>query len=246
MNGYMISNETLLHRPMINLGWMDDGMSLRGMSEGAPLPTWVTDTGSSPQDMQDHVDTFHANVARLQKETVARGGFYWQMIQGSGPEIRPVVDQQPSTCHKPAARNVTSAQCKATLRTWCVRDPVPWQQAHLYLVCPASHRHGKPQNNGMANPDTAEQATAEFLLTRPAFAWIGYGWNGCSSASNPGFQPRPTQWDADYGGAPAAACTETGRDTGIFERSYPRATVTWDCNTHRGAIRRKVEELAIE
>ena len=170
----MISNETLLHRPPINLGWMDDGMSLGGMSEGAPEPTWVHDTGSSPQDMQDHLDAFRANVARLQKETVARGGFYWQMIQGKGPEIRPIADQQPSTCHKPPARNVSTEQCKSKLRQWCTPDPAPWQQAHLYLVCPASHHGGKSQNNGMADPDTAEQATAEFLLTRPAYAWIGY------------------------------------------------------------------------
>ena len=111
---------------------------------------------------------------RLQKETVARGGFYWQMIQGKGPEIRPIADQQPSTCHKPPARNVSTEQCKSKLRKWCTPDPAPWQQAHLYLVCPASHHGGKSQNNGMADPDTAEQATAEFLLTRPTYAWIGY------------------------------------------------------------------------
>ena len=39
----------------------------------------------------------------------------------------------------------------------------------------------------------------------------------------------------DYG-QPAEACAETGADTGVFKREYPKASVTWDCNTHRGSI----------
>ena len=34
---YMISNETLYHKPLqIGLGWLDDSMTLQGMTEGAP------------------------------------------------------------------------------------------------------------------------------------------------------------------------------------------------------------------
>ena len=72
----MISNETLLHQPqMINLGWLDDGMGLDGMSEASP--GWVEDTGSTAEEMQDHVDAFHANIGKLQKQVVKHGGFYW-------------------------------------------------------------------------------------------------------------------------------------------------------------------------
>ena len=39
----------------------------------------------------------------------------------------------------------------------------------------------------------------------------------------------PTEWDGDYGGKASAPCTETGRDTGVFVRDYPKATVQWDC-----------------
>ena len=76
----MINNETLLHKPMpINLGWLDDEIALQGMSEGAPYPTWVADTGSTAEEMQDHVDAFRRNIAKLQKATVRHGGFYWQV-----------------------------------------------------------------------------------------------------------------------------------------------------------------------
>lgn len=52
VNEYMISAETILHKPIgIGLGYLDDSMTLQGMTEGAPYPTWVEDTGSSPQDM---------------------------------------------------------------------------------------------------------------------------------------------------------------------------------------------------
>lgn len=91
----MISKETLLHEPVqIGLGWLDDSMTLQGMTEGAPYPTWVEDTGSSPQDMQDHVDAYRTNIARLQLKLGAMGGFYWQMIQGRGPGVRCVAPHE--------------------------------------------------------------------------------------------------------------------------------------------------------
>ena len=86
----------------------------------------------------------------------------------------------------------------------------------------------------MADPAIAEQATAEFLLTRGPYAWIGYGWLGCT-----GERPRPEQWDADYGGEPESPCQETGPDTGVFVRHYPKATVQWDCNAGKGVIHTK-------
>lgn len=227
VNEYMISNQTLLHKPQaINLGWMDDGMQIGGMTEGAPIPTWMVDTGTTPQEMEDHIDAFKNNVGRLQQATVANGGFYWQMIQGDGPNIRPVQDYGPSTCHSPKPRNVSVEQCVSTLREWCTSSPPQWDVAHLYLVCPKE----------MEDPDIALQATAEFLLTRGPYAWIGYGWNGCNFERYPnGTRPRPKIWDYDFGEA-SSACTERKGNSGIFEREYPSATISWNCNTHAGAI----------
>lgn len=236
INEYMISESTLLHKPhAINLGWLDDGITVQGMSEGAPLPTWVEDTGSSPQDMQDHVDHFRANIGRLQREVVNKGGFYWQMIRGQGPMVRNVPNFN-SNCHQPPPRNVTAAQCAATLRQWCTPKPEAWRLAHNYLVCP----------EGMIDLDLARDATAEFLLTRGDFAWIGYGWSGCTPEptnrtthkpfNSTWLRPRPALWDEDFGGAPSGPCEETEEGSEVFVRHYQRADVKWTCATGEGEI----------
>ena len=189
--------------------------------------------------MQDHVDAFHANIGKLQRKVVEMGGFYWQMIQGFGPQVAPVTNAQHQHCHKPRPRNVTTSQCKETLRTWCsnsTSNPAT-RVAHLYFQCPLA----------MQQSEVAESATAEFLLTRGPFAWIGYGWTGCAKESRypgtflypfglPAF-PRPKLWDEDYGGEAIGRCRETGADSGVFARRYPRATVTWDCHSGQGRVK---------
>lgn len=219
VNGYMINDKTLLHNPPINIGWLDDEMSLQGMSEGAPYPTFVADTGSTAEAMQDHVDAFRRNIAMLQKATVQHGGFYWQMITGRGPLIRNSIVERGKQLY-----NVTAAQCSATLREhYCVAVPDAWRSAHLYEVWPT-------------DPNIGEQAIAEFLLTRGEFAWLGYSWSGCKAT---GAFPRPAEWDVDYGGKPSAPCTETGFSTGIFRRGYPKATVQWNCHLGKGEVTMK-------
>jgi hypothetical protein len=213
------------------------------MSEGAPYPTWVADTGSTvrcplcdnllflphqlkcaatrvqAEEMQDHVDAFRRNMARLQKAVVTAGGFYWQMITGRGPLIRPSVPTHG------APHNVTAAQCADTLRKhYCVAKPDAWRSAHLYV---ASKR----------DPNIGEQAVAEFLLTRGDFAWLGNSWQGCESTTE---FPRPAEWDFDYGGKPSAPCVETGHDTGVFTRDYAKAHVEWDCHLGKGKVTMKL------
>lgn len=232
INEYMISESTLLHKPQaINLGWLDDGMTVNGMTEGAPYPTFVEDTGSSPQDMQDHVDHFQTNVGKLQREVVSKGGFYWQMIRGEGPMVRPVTTVG---CGKP--HNVTAAQCAATLRQWCTPKPAAWRVAHKYFVCAQE----------MIDSDLARDATAEFLLTRGDYAWIGYDWSGCyplplnqtthKPFNSTWLRPRPALWDEDFGGAPSGPCEETEEGSEVFVRHYPRADVKWTCATGEGEI----------
>ncbi len=224
INGWMINNETLLHKPTaINLGWLDDEISLQGMSEGGkgvPYPTWVADTGSTPEDMQDHVDAFRRNIAKLQKATVENGGFYWQMVTGRGPLIRA---KPAGTYRMKTAYNVTAEQCISILRKqFCTDAPEAWQFAHMYEVWPT-------------DPNIGEQAVAEFLLTRGDFAWIGYSWAGCERETQ---FPRPAEWDYDYGGKALTPCVESEAKSGVFIREYPKATVQWDCHSGRGSVKR--------
>ena len=100
------------------------------MSEGAPYPTWVADTGSTASEMQDHVDAFRRNVARMERAIVAHGGFSWQMITGRGPLIRSSLVGRGTRQY-----SATAAQCMATLRQhYCVAAPDAWRSAHLYQV----------------------------------------------------------------------------------------------------------------
>ena len=133
---------------------------------------------------------------------------------------------------------MTAEQCAATLRQWCTPDPEPWRTAHMYNACPKE----------MVDDDIAREATAEFLLTRGDFAWMGYNWYGCFPLPQHNatwLRPRPKLWDTDFGGAPAGPCKETGNGTGVFARRYPRADVLWDCNAGTGAINMRANNATL-
>ena len=180
----------------------------------------IESTSWPRQDMADHVAAYQANIARLQEKIVPMGGFYWQMIKGHGPEVRPFHGDGPK--HPP--RNVSSEECMTRLRQRCVPNPSAWDVAEIYEVRPVEAI------------DQAEQITAEFLLARGDYAWVGYGWVGCTSE----VRPRPALWDQDFGGQPDGPCVETKPgQSGVFTRSYPKATVQWDCNAGKGSITMK-------
>lgn len=215
VNEYMISSETLLHKPqLVGLGWLDDSMQLTGPTEEDK--NFTVDTGSTPEEMQAHVWAYQANMKRLYEKAVPMGSWAMQLFRGEGPQVR-------NSSSKKGPRNVTADECKKTLRSqFCTPKPSAWDVTHLYHVDPS---------------DAIEQAvqyTSEFLLTRGEYAYLGYSWVGCSSQE----RPRPVEWDRDYG-VPKAPCAETGTDTGIFEREFDKATVTWDCNTGIGSIQMK-------
>jgi hypothetical protein len=172
---------------------------------------FISDTGLSPEQMQDQVSAYHDNMNRLHRAALEAGGYTWFMITGRGPGVRHLGPTD-------------SARCAAQLRPYCTGDigttPGPWSQAHMYIVQPA---------DVIAN---ATSYTAEFLISRGPFAWIGYSWLGCDGTD----WPRPELWDADYGSEPAAPCLETGNDTRVFTRRFAHATVEWDCVAARGVI----------
>jgi hypothetical protein len=225
VNEWMISKETLKHAPAISLGYLDDYMKLSGPSETEGH--FIEDTGSTAQEMRDHVAAYLANMRRLEQQLVNNGGFWQGLVDhgegrgmGRGPQIRPVGKD----CYKDCG-NKTPAQCISTLREeWCVAEPVPWKSPTSYLM--------RPPSADVANV-SGTQATAQFLLTRGAFAWIGFfDWQTLAN------WPRPAEWDTDFG-MPDGPCAETGNGTGVFARSWSKATVTWDCHTAKGGITMK-------
>ena len=85
--------------------------------------------------------------------------------------------------------------------------------------------------------------SAEFLLTRGPYAYLGYSWCGCTDGAQT--RPRAREWDESDVGEPVggAACAEVG-DSGVFKREWTHATVFWNCSTGHGQIDRKSTRYA--
>lgn len=127
---------------------------------------FIEDTGSSAVEMNAHVQAYLRNMRRLEQELVKHGGFWQGLVNhgegdqtmSQGPQIRPVGKDCYHDCG-----DVTAAQCEAILReVWCTADPAPWRLPGSYLMRPP------------AAAERGTQATAQFLLTRGPFAWIGF------------------------------------------------------------------------
>ena len=71
-----------------------------------------------------------------------------------------------------------------------------------------------------------EQVIAAFLLTRGAYAYVGYGWTGCIDAQHP--FTRPALLDADFG-SPVGFCSETAPGSQVWTREIDNAVVSLDC-----------------
>jgi len=236
VNEYMVTNETLFHKDPatgepapIGLGWLDDSMSLAGPSEEDR--NYIADTGASPEEMEEQTAAYQESMYALAKKVIPLGGFWWQLMDGSGMKLNPA---------HPRSGGVTPVspeQCKATLRGLCVganksATPSSWQRLQMYNV---------PNGGTAATPQDFTDYTAEFLLTRGPYAMLGYSWCGCTNGDQ--MRPRAAEWDEDFG-EPEGACLETG--DGVFSREWTEATVQWDCNAAPGAPHGKITRKGVD
>jgi len=228
VNEYMVTNETLYHKnpetgkpQVIGLGWLDDSMRKNGPTEEDR--NYIADTGASPQEMQEQVAAYEASMLALKKKVVPMGGYWWQLMGGSPTSL--------ANSRTP----VSPTQCAKQLKNVCVAKPGAWNKLTMSNI---------PGGGKGLKEDKLLDYTAEFMLTRGPYAMLGYSWYGCTGSANAkgGASPDPPrakEWDMDFGGAPTAACAETGANTGVFSREYPKATVEWDCAAGHGSIKWK-------
>jgi len=172
--------------------------------------------------MQTQVMAYRESIYQLKKQVVPMGGFWWQLMDSIGSKL--VSNKN---------HNVTTAQCKATLKTLCVGDnasatPAAWNKMQMFNI---------PDGGSHTTAAGFTDYTAEFLLTRGPYALLGYSWCGCTNGQT--MRPRAKEWDSDYG-APAGVCKETSEGSGVFEREWSGATVRWDCNTAAGKPHGKI------
>lgn len=77
-----------------------------------------------------------------------------------------------------------------------------------------------------ASAGNANQSVAAFLITRPPYAYLGYGWESDDK-----------QWsDLFYlqAGVPQGLCAEA--PAGVFSRVWSEGTATLDCNTYTASL----------
>jgi len=156
INGYMISNDTLFHEPHpIGLGWMDDRITMQGMSEQGGRANFTKDTALSHAEMATLVAGYEATMQRLNTAVVELGGFTWMLMRGKVPRVRQTPDR-----HNPGHNlTVNASTCAAILREACVPEPAAWREATLYQL-----------EADWEVLEQGDQVTAEFLLTRGDFA----------------------------------------------------------------------------
>lgn len=117
------------------------------------------------------------------------------------------------------------AECASTLRSLCAAG-----ESSSFYNATTYHRFTIVDHSNPANLTQFDEDLATFMLLRGPFAWLGYGWIGCSVP-----YAFPDALKADYG-EPTGLCAETAPNSGIFERQWSKASVRMDCNTYTGSV----------
>ncbi len=171
------------------------------------VPQTCEDMGLTAADLAQLTADYQANMAALRDRILSIGKFAWQLLWTGGPP------DNIGSCG--AYPQVTQKTCAADLRALCNATSAPQVRAMMYGLS------GSPEAR---NPDLM-QDLASFLLIRGPFAWLGWGWRGCSVDYY-----FPPEFHSDYG-TPAALCSETAPSSGVFVRQFDKSTVQMDCNT---------------
>jgi hypothetical protein len=74
-----------------------------------------------------------------------------------------------------------------------------------------------------------DEDLAAFLIARGPFAWIGYGWIGCTTEYE-----YPAAWTLDYGVPLTSYFNMTAPS--VYSREYSKATATFDCTAWKGSV----------
>lgn len=111
--------------------------------------------------------------------------------------------------------------------------------SQTYYGSPIMHEYTGTSNGQFCPLPAFNEDLATFLMVRGPYAWLGYGWVGCSSGSEPPggsghCYEFPEALNLDYG-VPVNNCSEWN-GSGVFSRNYTNSFVTFDCNTWKGNV----------
>jgi hypothetical protein len=136
----------------------------------------------------------------------------------------------------PVGGSAAAAVCVVQMRSLCL--PAMQRKPMLMGVSGNCCEYDPSGNKQSGCPKLVQchggNATlAIFLVTRPPFAYLGTGWQGCDSA---GSQSKHA-WDPLYDmftGSPLELCTE--RDPGVFSRKWSGGSASFNCNTGESVL----------
>lgn len=259
---HYIGGPTGVDNPAIHGLFIDDGWTGGHPSEEDTHA--VTDMGLSTVEVAKQVAGWRANEAAAQAKILRSKAYNWQLLNceyfpnathtcAGAPQTAPGREQNAS-----AAR----AQCTTWMRGWGCPDsatPVGWRRTSELPAADKARALPAVALTDMAlmfgfsrvshhQPLASEgtlpaymQDLASFLLVRGPYAWLGYGWQGCTSGDlhayhGSGYAKWGTELDEDYG-EPLERCHETAAGSEVFERKWSKATVQLDCKAWKGTIR---------
>lgn len=190
-----------------------DGSPIGGPSEVDSF--CMTDMNLTQGDVDAITAGWAGTVAAVAAAVNGAGGFLWNQF---------VTTSTPSNA---------SGQCAAFFRDACGPSGTYLGSAILHQFSEAPGRVFDPL------PAFAEDLAA-FLLIRGPYAYLGFNWNGCSFSSIPGGRNNqswtfPDELDMDVG-EPLGTCAETAPGSGVFQRAWSRASVTFDCGLWVGTV----------
>ena len=177
----------------------------------------VAKMGMSPADVAAMIAAWSANVQAYRDALVAAELFEWYLMYG-GQQTAPGQNQTCGQC-----------TCASFLEAQCAADAGAQQGTLFYGYSRSVHTQPWP----LPTPD---QDLAMFLLARGPYAFFGYGWSGCASATRP--FTRPPSLDREYG-APLNNCSETAPGSRVWTRNFTGADVSMDCSTFTATLSMK-------
>ena len=160
-------------------------------------------------DVQGRINMTDAQLAQLQYATLATNMLLIESLVPAGKYNWQAFG---------ADDGVNAAPNKGNCVTWMRTNCLPARQGQTMLM---------QMDNAAAN---ANQTVAAFLVTRPPYGYLGWGWESDDKDWNDIFYLQVGEPLA--GGA--GLCTEG--PTGVFTRTYTSGTASLDCNTWQATL----------
>lgn len=214
-----ILGKTAIGNPNISVIYLDDNWqnyseARAGSPYGGPTEEdshCIADMGLTQADVNAQTQAWEGTMQAVQDAVIKAGGWSWAWFLAVKTAPKGV-----SACTAYFRANDTKAYADAPIQM-----SMAYSVSRACTHCSANYTYTSPMED-----------LATFLLVRGAYGWLGAGWAGCNAY--PAFYPG---FEQDYGVPMESSYKET--TSGVFERQWTQAQVSFNCNTHKATITMK-------